>query len=257
MKKIFIPVLVLVAFMAEAQTVLQAGKRKIGPGDVYRLQTISDPQVSPEGSWISYVLTSVDSAKDKRNSDVWMVSWDGQQSIQLTNSADGESSPRWSPDGKFLSFVSSRQGKKSQIWLLDRRGGEGKKITDLKNDLSDYKWSPDSKKLLITINDAPDTSKTKTTNPIVIDRYQFKQDMQGYWMKKYTHLYLYDIATKKLDTLTSGPYNHTARLESDGNQIAFESNRTADPDKNENTDIWIIDAKKDRHQNRSLPERLR
>jgi dipeptidyl aminopeptidase/acylaminoacyl peptidase len=242
MKNLFLLfILLTVSVFAEAQN----AKRKLRPGDLYRLQTIGDAQISPDGAWVSYVLTSTDSAKDKRNSDVWMVSWDGQESIQLTNSQDGESSPRWSPDGKYISFLSSRQGKTSQVWLMDRRGGEGKKITELKNDLADYKWSPDSKKLLLSIQDAPDTSKTKTSKPVVIDRYQFKQDVQGYWMKRYTHLYLFDIATKKLDTLTRGNFSEASAVWSpDGSQIAFVSNRTADPDKNENTDIWIIDAKK-------------
>ena len=128
---------------------------------------------------------------------------------------------------------------------MNRQGGEGEKITALKNDVSDYRWSPDSKKLLLVIQDAADTSKTKTTKPIVIDRYQFKQDVQGYWTNRYTHLYLFDIVTKKLDTLTRGNYNESSPVWSpDGSQIVFVSNRTADPDKNRNTDLWQIDAKK-------------
>ena len=75
-----------------AQTV--APKRPIAPNDVYRLTTVADPKISPDGNWVAYVLTNVDSAKNKRNDDVWMTSWDGQQSIQLTNSPDGESQPR-------------------------------------------------------------------------------------------------------------------------------------------------------------------
>jgi Tol biopolymer transport system component len=78
-------------------------KRPIVPADVYRLQEITDPQVSPDGNWVAYTLSSVDSAKDKRNEDIWMISWDGKQNIQLTNSPEDESSPRWSPDGKYLS----------------------------------------------------------------------------------------------------------------------------------------------------------
>jgi dipeptidyl aminopeptidase/acylaminoacyl peptidase len=235
-------ILLLVAgtFLANGQS-----KRKIRPGDIYRLQTLSDAQASPDGQWIAYVLSSVDSAKDKRNSDVWMVSWDGKSNVQLTFSPDGESSPRWTPDGKYISFLSSRQGKRSQVWLMDRRGGEAKKITDLKHDLVDYKWSPDSKKLLLALQDSPDTSKTKTVKPYVLDRYQFKQDIEGYLLKRYTHLYLLDLETKKLDTLTKG--NHTessAVWNPDGTQIAFVSNRTPDPDKNENSDIWVIDPKK-------------
>ena len=122
MKSIFF--LCLLTGTVLAQT---PAKRPIAPSDILRLQNITDPQVSPDGQWVAYTLSSVDKEKDKRNSDVWMISWDGKQSVQLTSSPDGESSPRWSPDGRFLSFVSTRNGDKdSQLWLLDRRGGEGK-----------------------------------------------------------------------------------------------------------------------------------
>src|SRR6185436_11807803 len=185
----------------------QTAKRPIQPRDVYRLPQLSDPRVSPDGKWVAYVLSTVDSAKDKRNSDVWMVSWDGKESVQLTNSPDGESSPRWSPDGRYLSFLSSRTGKHSQVWLMDRRGGEARKVTELKGSLSDYEWSPDGKRLTMVIQDPPDTSKTKTTKPIVVDRYQFKQDIEGYLTNQRSHLYLFDVAAQKLDTLTRGIFN--------------------------------------------------
>lgn len=221
-------------------------KRNLKPSDIYRLQNLSDPQISPDGNWVSYTLSSVDSVKNKRNADIWMVSWDGKETIQLTHSADGESQGRWSPDGKYLSFVSSRNGLTgSQIWLMDRRGGEARQLTDLKKgDLTDYAWSPDSKKIALVIKSPADTSKNKTPKPIVVDRFQFKQDVEGYLTKKPVHLYLYDIATKKLDTLTKGNYDETnPKWSPDGSQIAFISNRTEDPDRNENSDIWVIDAK--------------
>jgi dipeptidyl aminopeptidase/acylaminoacyl peptidase len=164
----------------------------------------------------------------------------------MTNSPDGETSPNWSPDGRYLSFVSSRFGlKKSQVWLMDRKGGEAKKLTNLKADLVDYKWSPDGKKLVLVIRDLPDTSKTKTPKPIEIDRFRFKQDVQGYVQERYTHLYLFDLATKKLDTLTQGKFNETQpEWSPDGSQLVFVSNRTAEPDKNNNSDLWIVDARK-------------
>lgn len=225
-----------------------ADKRPLRPSDIYRLPAVGDPQISPDGKWVSYTLTKIDSIKDSRNSDVWMISWDGSQDIQLTNSPDGESRARWSPDGKYLSFLSSRQESKgSQVWLMDRRGGEGKRLTELKGGVNDYAWSPDSKKLLLTLTDPDpeDTGKVKTTKPYVIDRYHYKQDVEGYRYKKtHTHLYLFDITTKKTDTLTRGTYDEGSAVWSpDGSAIAFVSNRTADPDKNENSDIYVIDAR--------------
>ncbi len=247
MKKIlfFAISFLLCQFYSSAQTI---AKRTIKPSDIYRLPYVGSAQISPDGKWVAYTVTTVDSLKDKRGTNLWMVSWDGTQSIQLTSDAEGESNPKWSPDGKYISFLSSRlDSKTNQVWLMDRRGGEGKKLTDIKAGVSDYVWSPDAKKLLLTITDKEpeDTGKVKTTKPLVIDRYQYKEDVEGYRYKKlYTHLYIFDIATKKLDTLTRGNYNEgSASWSPDGTQIALVSNRTADPDKNENSDIFLIEAK--------------
>ncbi len=221
-------------------------KRKLQPSDVYRLRSISDPQVAPEGKWVAYVLSTVDSAANKRNADLWMVSWDGRENVQLTNSPDGESQPRFSPDGKYLSFVSSRGDlPKSQLWIMDRRGGEAKKLTNLKHDLEDYAWSPDGSKILMVITQLVDTSANKKIpDPIVTDRFKFKQDVSGYLQREPSHLYLYDLVAKKLDTLTTGMFSEgSAEWSPDGKQIAFVSNRTEDPDRNTNSDIWVMEAK--------------
>lgn len=245
MRKLYC-LLAMACLMHEAQA--QTPKRNIRPADLYKLPYVSDPQGSPDGKWIAYTVTTIDSLKDKRNTSIWMISWDGSQDIQLTASPEGESRPRWSPDGKYLSFLSSRQESKgSQLWLMDRRGGEGRKWTDIKGGISDYAWSPDGKKILLTLTDQEkeDSDKIKTTKPYVIDRYKYKQDVEGYRYKKlYSHLYLFDITTKKTDTLTRGSYDEgNAVWSPDGTMIAFTSNHSEDPDKNENSDIFIIEAK--------------
>ncbi len=245
LKKITLAAIIILTlpFVALSQT----EKRNLRPGDIYRLQTTADAQISPDGKWLAYTLTTVDSAKDKRNTDIWMMSWEGTENIQLTNSPDGESSPRWSSDGKYISFIAARNGSSSQLYLLNRLGGEAIKLTDIKGELNDYDWSPDGKKILLTIKDYEDTAVKKGSKPYVIDRYRFKQDISGYqYDKRKTHLFLFDVATRKADTLTRGNYNEgNGQWSPDGSNIVFVSNRSEDPDKNQNSDIFVIAAKPD------------
>ena len=120
--------ILLVSTSAAAQT-----KRPLKAEDIYNLREVRDPQRSPDGKWVAYTVTTAVKETDKNNTDVWMVSWDGAQQVQITSTPDGESSPRWSPDGKYLSFVAARMGAKTgQVWLLNRSGGEAMKLTDVK-----------------------------------------------------------------------------------------------------------------------------
>jgi Tol biopolymer transport system component len=118
--------------------------------------------------------------------------------VRLTSGPESESSPRWSPDGRYLAFLASRgtedeKKKGSQIWLLDRLGGEAQKLTEIDGGVSDYSWSPDSKKFVFTKSDKDPADepekmegwKRKTAPPIVLDRYHFKQDRDGYLKRFY------------------------------------------------------------------------
>jgi dipeptidyl aminopeptidase/acylaminoacyl peptidase len=236
-----------------------AQKRGLTTDDVYNLRDVRDPQRSPDGKWVAYVVSRAIKDTDKNDADIWMASWDGTQEIQLTSSPDNESQPRWSPDNKYISFVSSRQGAKdAQLWLMLRAGGEAVKVSDVKGGVSEYAWSPDGTRIVFVVGepdprdpiddrDAPDKSdKKKTAPPIVIDRYHFKQDVSGYLRNQRTHLYLFDVATKKAQVLTpSALFDEESPVWSpDGAQLAFVSKRgTGDLDRNHNTDIWVIDAK--------------
>ncbi|HSF13992.1 MAG TPA: S9 family peptidase [Vicinamibacteria bacterium] len=234
---------------------MAAEKRRLDFSDLAALRSVSDPQLSPEGDWIAYVVRTSDLENDRLSGDLWMTSWDGGRTIQLTYTDESESRPRFSPDGRYLSFLASRgteEDAKSQVWLLDRAGGEARKLTDYLGGVSDYAWSPEGGRLAIIASDPdPDESaengtaaKKKTPKPIVIDRYQFKQDRVGYLRRLRDHLYLYDVATAKSDLLTPGDYEEGLPSWSpDGSSIAFSSKRQGDPDRNENWDIFLIEAK--------------
>ncbi|MFN8573514.1 MAG: S9 family peptidase [Gemmatimonadaceae bacterium] len=228
------------------------GKRSLRLDDLYRVRTVRDAQVSPDGEWVAYVVSQLDSVRDKSNSDVYMTHWSDGRTVQLTHTPDGESSPRWSPDGRYLSFVASRGDAKNggQVWLLDRAGGEAFKLTDHKGGVGSYAWSPDSKRLVFVSQDpepeAPKDSAAaaKTPKPIVIDRYAFKRDVEGYLGDRRNHLWVFDLDSKKATQLTSGPYDDANPAWSpDGSRIAFVSERSGDPDRLNNADIFVIEAR--------------
>jgi dipeptidyl aminopeptidase/acylaminoacyl peptidase len=249
-------VLVLAAsplFSAAPET---KARRALALDDLSRLKFVSDPQPSPDGKWIAYTLATTDTEKDKRQTDIWMVSRDGSQELQLTFGPDSESMPRWSPDGRYLSFLAARgteEEKKqgAQVWLLNRSGGEASRLTSLKGGVSFYAWSPDGRRLVLgsqDVNPADEPEKMegwkrKTRPPIVIDRYHFKQDREGYLQRFYTHLWLFDLETRKAEALTTDAFDDRSPVWSpDGRRIAFVSRRGPDPDRTEGTDIFVIEA---------------
>lgn len=228
-----------------------AERRALTADDINAVREVSEPQLSPDGQWVAYVVRTADPVKDQANSHIWMSSWDGKQSVQLTNSDASEGTPRWSPDGKYLGFLTARgeDDPPEQVWLLDRQGGEAKPLTGFNGDVVDFRWSPDGKKLALIVSDEDPrkqrgADKDKTPPPIVIDRYYFKEDVTGYLGTQRQHLYVFDMATRQAENLTPDRFDESMPSWSpDGSRIAFYSNRNEDPDRNNEFGLYTIEPK--------------
>jgi dipeptidyl aminopeptidase/acylaminoacyl peptidase len=228
-------------------------QRTVTPEDLNRIRDVSDPQVSPDGAWVAYTVSFADTVKDRRDRDIWMTSWDGARQVRLTSSPEKEHSPRWSPDGRYLAFLSSRESEHEtgQLWLLDRAGGEAQRITDLPGGVSDYAWAPDGRRLALIARDpdpdlpppGADSSKRPSPKPIVITRFAFKEDETGWLRDQHEHLYLLDLSTRKAELLTPGQYDELSPSWSpDSRSIAFVSRRRPDYDRSDNWDLYVVDA---------------
>ncbi len=243
-----------------------AATRNLAIDDYFRILEIEDAHLSPEGKWVAYVVKTHDPKEDKNESRIWMVPTSGGSAIPLTAEGVSCDHPRWSPDGKYLAFLSGRAGpkgekededsKKEELWILNREGGEAQKITDTIQSVNSFSWSPAGDRIVLILQDPSiseieaaknkDKSDAKPkAHPWVIDRLHFKEDEIGYLDRRRTHLYVFELAGRKMTQITSGDYDDSAPAWSpDGRSIAFESNRSdsEDPDRNYNTDIWVVAA---------------
>ena len=184
-------------FLALPVVAQQSDRRPVTIDDQFAIKDVSDPQISPDGKWVAYVVSQRDLEDDLNQSDVWMTSWDGATTIQLTHTKkESESDPSWSPDGKYLAFLSDREDENdaSQLWLLNavgRGGGTADRWQERHRELTPGRptasgWCSSSRTATRWKSVGSDTTHKETPKPIVIDRYYFKEDYIGYLGRKRT-----------------------------------------------------------------------
>src|ERR1700674_1923642 len=168
-----------------------AAPRAITIDDYFQIHAVHEPQLSPDARWVLYTVNTAALKEDKNEERIWMVPAAGGDAIPLTAEGVSSSHARWSPDGRFIAFLSARGEAKTQVWLLNRLGGEAQHLTDTPQDVEDFAWRPDGRRLVLVLRNASpeeletakeakskdgeaDKEKKKAAKPWVIDRLQFK-----------------------------------------------------------------------------------
>lgn len=240
--------------------------RSITIEDLYQFQFLSKSHISPDGQRVAFVVTTIDGQKHEYRSSLWMVSTTGGEARRFTMGTANAHSPVWSPDGRWLAFVSEREGEpigkdeqeqkkhgkgKGQVWLIPTDGGEARQLTFMPHGASSPVWSPDGKRLLFSAAVGPIDEEGEDGKPLpkarVIDRLFYRLDGVGFIYERRQHLFLLDVAGGEPQQLTDGDWDDgDAAWSPDGQRIVFTSNRAEDRWRLLGSDLYtlsVVDGK--------------
>lgn len=239
-----------------------AAKRAFTIEDLYRIRGIDALHVSPDGKTILYTLYTNDLAKAKRTGHIWLMDADGKNTRQFTFGEKGESSPSFSPDGKSIAFISSRDGSDNDnLYVISASGGEARQLTNISTGVGDPLWSPDGKWIAFSSDVYPECSADDACNKKIEQRWS-KGPLHAHmadallyrhWTQwkdgKRTHILLADVSSGAVRDLTPGdfdspPFQLGGALQydfsPDSAELAFGSNHDRDQASSTNSDVWIV-----------------
>src|SRR5450759_2599159 len=205
-------------------------KRRFKPDDLYLLKNVSDPQVSPDGRVVVYVVSWPDRADDETRFSVYLAAMEGRTPARRFTHGKKDHSPRWSPDGKQLAFVSDR-GEKNQLFVAPMDGGEARQVTRSKWGVSQPAWSPDGTRIAYSarIGEWTDVKERKGADknaPRVVRDLRYKLDGVGFFDERRVHIFVCNIESGKETQLTRGDYyDDQPAWSPNGRTIAFVSDR--------------------------------
>lgn len=213
----------------------EVGQRRFTFDDILALKAVADPQISPDGKWVAYVVTVTDLKANAANSDIWLVSASGGTPLQLTRSPKADAQPRWSPDGSTLAFVSARE-ERPQLYTINPFGGEPEKRSDSKTAVGAFQWAPDGKRIAYTSPQIPTADQEQKEkdrdDAIVVDR-DFRMG----------RIWVLDLATGAAKELVKENYNAgDPQWSPDGTRLAYSATPTPRADDGSRSDIYIADA---------------
>ncbi len=225
-----------------------ATPRGMAPEDVYDLTGVGDPRLSPDGTTVAYAVWSIDRDENRYRSAIWLAAADGSDPPRrFTAGEKRDGTPRWSPDGSMLAFVSDRERDAPQLYVVPVHGGEARRLTDLKQGVSEPAWSPDGTRLAFTsrvADPAYDEEDDKKRAPRRFTRLWFKFDNEGWTGDRRKHVFTVAVDGEEDPVqLTKGDFEHEAPAWSpDGRRIAFGAMRHEDWDIEPASDIYVVDA---------------